>query len=50
MSETTAVKKSSMPARMIIAGLLTTLAGWMTHNYAASQMQEALRIAAIHDP
>jgi hypothetical protein len=51
MSQTTAVKKSSIiPARMIIAGVLTTLAGWMTRNYAASRMQEALRIAAIRDP
>jgi hypothetical protein len=50
MSQTTAVKKSSMPARMIIAGVLTAIAGWMTRNYAASRMQEALRIAAIRDP
>jgi hypothetical protein len=50
MSQTTAVRKSSMPARMIIAGVLTTLAGWITRNYAASRMQEALRIAAIRDP
>ena len=50
MSQTTAVKKSSMPVRMIIAGLLTAIAGWMTRNYAASRMQEALRIAAIRDP
>jgi hypothetical protein len=51
MSQTTAVKKSSIiPARMIIAGVLTTIAGWMTRNYAASRMQEALRIAAIRDP
>jgi uncharacterized membrane protein YidH (DUF202 family) len=50
MSQTTAVKKSSMPARMIIAGVLTTIAGWMTRNYAASRMQEAIRIAAIRDP
>jgi hypothetical protein len=39
-----------MPARMIIAGVLTAAAGWMTRNYAASRMQEALRIAAIRDP
>jgi hypothetical protein len=50
MSQTTAVNKSSMPARMIIAGVLTAIAGWMTRNYAASRMQEALRIAAIRDP
>jgi hypothetical protein len=50
MSQTTAVKQASMPARMIIAGVLTAIAGWMTRNYAASQMQEALRIAAIRDP
>jgi TRAP-type C4-dicarboxylate transport system permease small subunit len=51
MSQTTAVKKSSIiPARMIIAGVLTAIAGWMTRNYAASRMQEALRIAAIRDP
>jgi hypothetical protein len=51
MSQTTAVKKSSIiPARMIIAGVLTTIAGWMTRNYAASRMQEAIRIAAIRDP
>jgi hypothetical protein len=50
MSHTTAVRKSSMPARMIIAGVLTAAAGWMTRNYAASRMQEALRIAAIRDP
>jgi TRAP-type C4-dicarboxylate transport system permease small subunit len=50
VSQTTAVKKSSMPVRMIIAGLLTAIAGWMTRNYAASRMQEALRIAAIRDP
>lgn len=50
MSQTTAVKKSSMPVRMIIAGLLTAIAGWITRNYAASRMQEALRIAAIRDP
>jgi hypothetical protein len=50
MSQTTAVKKSSIiPARMIIAGVLTTIAGWMTRNYAASRMQEAIRIAAIRD-
>jgi TRAP-type C4-dicarboxylate transport system permease small subunit len=35
---------------MIIAGVLTAIAGWMTRNYAASRMQEALRIAAIRDP
>jgi hypothetical protein len=35
---------------MIIAGVLTAIAGWMTRNYAASRMQEALRIAAIPDP
>jgi TRAP-type C4-dicarboxylate transport system permease small subunit len=39
-----------MPVRMIIAGLLTAIAGWITRNYAASRMQEALRIAAIRDP
>ena len=39
-----------MPARMIIAGVLTAIAGCMTRNYAASRMQEALRIAAIRDP
>jgi hypothetical protein len=50
MSQTTAVKKSSVPAQMIIAGVLTAIAGWMTRNYAASRMQEALRIAAIRDP
>ena len=50
MSQTTAVKKSSMPARMIVTGLLSAIAGWMTRNYAASRMQEALRIAAIRDP
>jgi hypothetical protein len=51
MSQTTAVKKSSIiPPRMIIAGVLTTIAGWMTRNYAASRMQEAIRIAAIRDP
>ena len=50
MSQTTAVKKSSMPARMIIARVLTAIAGWMSRNYAASRMQEALRIAAIRDP
>jgi len=50
VSQTTAVKKSSMPVRMIIAGLLTAIAGWITRNYAASRMQEALRIAAIRDP
>jgi hypothetical protein len=51
MSQTTAVKKSSIiPARMIIAGVLTTIAGWTTRNYAASRMQEAIRIAAIRDP
>ena len=50
VSQTTAVKKSSVPARTIIAGLFTALAGWMTRNYAASRMQEALRIAAIRDP
>jgi hypothetical protein len=50
MSQTTAVNKSSMSARMIIPGVLTAIAGWMTRNYAASRMQEALRIAAIRDP
>ena len=50
MSQTTAVKKSSMPVRMIIAGLLTAIVGWITRNHAASRMQEALRIAAIRDP
>jgi hypothetical protein len=50
VSQTTAVNKSSMPVRMIIAGLLTAIAGWITRNYAASRMQEALRIAAIRDP
>jgi hypothetical protein len=39
-----------MPARMIITGVLTAIAGWVTRNYAASRMQEALRIAAIRDP
>jgi hypothetical protein len=50
MSQTTAVKRSSLPAWMIIAGVLTAIAGWMTRNYAASRMHEALRIAAIRDP
>jgi hypothetical protein len=50
VSQTTAVKKSSMPARMVVAGLLSAIAGWITRNYAASRMQEALRIAAIRDP
>ena len=51
MSQTTAVKKSSIiPARMIIAGVLTASVGWMTRNYGASRMQEAIRIAAIRDP
>jgi hypothetical protein len=48
MSQTTAVKKSSIiPARMIIAGVLTTIAGWMTRNYAASRMRRpyALRLS-----
>jgi hypothetical protein len=35
---------------MIITGVLTAIAGWMTRNYAASRMQEAIRIAAIRDP
>ena len=50
MSRTTAAKKSSMPARMIIAGILSAIAGWLTRNSAASRMQEALRLAAIRDP
>jgi TRAP-type C4-dicarboxylate transport system permease small subunit len=50
MSQTTAVKKSSMPARMIIAGVLIAIAGWLTRSSAASRMQEALRLAAIRDP
>jgi TRAP-type C4-dicarboxylate transport system permease small subunit len=50
MSQTTAVKKPSMPARMIIASVLTAIAGWVTRNSAASRMQEALRLAAIRDP
>jgi TRAP-type C4-dicarboxylate transport system permease small subunit len=50
VSQTTAVKKSGKSARMIIAGVLTAIAGWMTRNYAASRMQEALRLAAIRDP
>jgi len=50
MSQTTAVKKSTMPARMVIAGILTAIAGWVTRNFAASRMQEALRLAAIRDP
>jgi TRAP-type C4-dicarboxylate transport system permease small subunit len=50
MSQTTAAKKSSMPARMIIASVLTAIAGWLTRNSAASRMQEALRLAAIRDP
>lgn len=49
-SQTTAVRKSSTSARMIIAGVLTALVGWMARNSAASRMQEALRIAAIRDP
>jgi hypothetical protein len=36
MSETTAVKKSSMPKWMMVAGVLIAIAGWMTRNYAAS--------------
>jgi len=39
-----------MPARMIIAGILSAIAGWLTRNSAASRMQEALRLAAIRDP
>jgi hypothetical protein len=50
MSQTTAVKKSSTPARMITAGVVTALLGWMARNSAASRMEEALRIAAIRDP
>ena len=42
MSHMTAAKKSSMGAWMILAGVLAAIAGWMTRNYAASQMQEAL--------
>jgi hypothetical protein len=49
MSETTAAKKSSMGAWMILAGGLTAIAGWMIRNYAASRMHEALRIAPIRD-
>ena len=41
--ETAAVKKSSMPAWMILAGVLTAIAGWMTRNVAASWMHEALK-------
>jgi uncharacterized membrane protein YidH (DUF202 family) len=50
VSQTTAVKKSSMPARLIIAGVLTAIVGWLTRNSAASRMQEAIRLAAIRDP
>jgi hypothetical protein len=50
MSHMTAAKKSSMGAWMILAGVLAAIAGWMTRNYAASRMQEAIRIAAIRDP
>jgi hypothetical protein len=41
MSQTTAAKKSSMGASMILAGVLAAIAGWMIRNYAASQMHEA---------
>jgi len=41
MSQTTAAKVEQ-GARMILAGALAAIAGWMTRNYAASQMQEAL--------
>jgi uncharacterized membrane protein HdeD (DUF308 family) len=34
MSETTAAKKkSSMGTWMVLAGVLTAIAGWMTRNY-----------------
>ena len=50
MSQATAAKKSSMPAWMVLAGVLTAIAGWMTRNYAASMMHEALRIAPLRNP
>jgi hypothetical protein len=50
VSQTTAVKKPSTLARMITAGVVTALLGWMVRNSAASRMEEALRIAAIRDP
>jgi hypothetical protein len=37
-----AAKKSSMPKWMIIAGILTVIAGWEGRNYAASHMSRAL--------
>jgi hypothetical protein len=45
MSQATAAKKSSMPAWMVLAGVLTAIAGWMTRNYAASQMHRAIYLA-----
>jgi hypothetical protein len=50
LGEGESVKKSSKPARMITAGVVTALVGWMARNSAASRMEEALRIAAIRDP
>src|SRR5215208_6907613 len=45
MSQTTAVKKSSMPTWMVIAGVLTAIAGWMTRNYASAMMDKAIYLA-----
>jgi len=49
MSQAMAAKKSSMPAWMILAGVLTAIAGWITRNVAASWMSEALRHPARPD-
>jgi hypothetical protein len=47
MSETTAAKKSSMGAWMILAGVLTAIAGWMTRNYASAMMDRAIYLAPV---
>jgi hypothetical protein len=48
MSETTAAKKkSSMGTWMVLAGVLTAIAGWMTRNYASAMMDRAIYLAPV---
>jgi hypothetical protein len=45
--EIAAAKKSSMPAWMVLAGVLAAIAGWMTRNYALAMMDKAIYLAPV---
>jgi hypothetical protein len=45
----TSQRSSRMPQRLIIAGILNVMGGWITRNYAESRLHEAIRIAPIRD-